>query len=75
LNYLFLNSNFLIFPSIIESLGIPLLEAKYFNLKIIASNIDVIKEICDPLFIFNPKNINDISLAIINSYKNFINSK
>lgn len=71
LNYLFINSNFLIFPSIIESLGIPLLEAKYSNLKIIASNIDVIKEICDPLFTFNPKNINDIALAIINSYKKF----
>ena len=75
LNYLFINSSFLIFPSIIESLGIPLLEAKYSNLKIIASNIDVIKEICDPLLTFNPKNINDISLAIINSYKNFINYK
>ena len=69
LNYLFSNSNFLIFPSIIESLGIPLLEAKYSNLKIISSNIDVIAEISDPLFTFEPENIEDISSKIIKSYK------
>ncbi len=46
-----------------------MLEAKYSNLKIISSNIDVIAEISDPLFTFEPENIEDISSKIIKSYK------
>ena len=67
-NYLLKNSNFLVFPSLIESLGIPLLEAKYSKLKIISSNIDVISEVSDPLIKFNPENIYEISSALLTSY-------
>lgn len=67
-NYLLKNSDFLIFPSLIESLGIPLLEANYSKLKIISSNIEVISEVSDPLIKFNPKNIDNISSALLRSY-------
>ena len=69
INYLYKNSNFLIFPSVVESLGIPILEAKYSNLKIISSNLDVISEISNPLITFNPESIDNISSAILASYK------
>ena len=69
LNYLFSKSNFLIFPSLVESLGIPVLEARYSNLKIISSNIEVIAEISNPFLKFKPKSIDEISKAIINSHK------
>ena len=55
LNYLFSKSNFLIFPSLVESLGIPVLEARYSNLKIISSNIEVITEISNPLLNLSQK--------------------
>ena len=67
-NYLLKNSNFLVFPSLIESLGIPLLEAKYSKLKIISSYIDVISEVSEPLIKFNPENIYEISSALLTSY-------
>ena len=69
INFLLSCSSYLIFPSIIESLGIPLLEAKFSNLKIIASNIKIVNEISSPFLSFNPEEINSIKSAILSSIK------
>lgn len=45
LNYIYKNSNFLVFPSKYEGFGLPILEAMYFNKNIIASNISVFTEL------------------------------
>ncbi|WP_160168791.1 glycosyltransferase [Vibrio fortis] len=45
LNSLYDKSNLLVFPSFIETLGLPLLEAAFFNLPIVCSNIDNTKEV------------------------------
>lgn len=60
-------SEFLIFPSLQESFGLPLIEAIEFNCKIIASNYDYVSQVCEPSYVFDPKNINDISKAFENS--------
>lgn len=59
------NADALIFPSLVESLGLPLLEAQKFNLNIIASNLPYAKEICgDQAIYFDPRDIQSISHAI-----------
>ncbi len=52
--------DFLLFPSISESLGLPLLEAKQNNIKIIASNLEYVFDICNPAFVFNPYDSKEI---------------
>ena len=59
--------DYLIYPSLIESLGLPLLEAKINNLPVIASNFDYVYEVCDPYLTFNPHSIDDITRAVIES--------
>lgn len=55
------NTAALVHPSLSEGFGLPLLEAAYFNCPIIASNINIFREIFDNKYIsFNAKNINDI---------------
>lgn len=51
----------LIHPSLSEGLGLPLIEAAYFNLPIIASDIPVFKELLNDTYIsFNPLDVLDI---------------
>lgn len=47
-------SKFLIFPSIEESFGLPLIEATIIRTKIIASDLDYCNEIINPSLKFNP---------------------
>ena len=47
-------ADFLIFPSLNESLGLPLIEAKINNLPIIASNLDYVYDVCNPAYTFDP---------------------
>jgi len=54
----------LIFPSFIESFGLPLLEAKSKKLIIIASELDYIRDIIDPDQTFNPSSPISIIKAI-----------
>jgi glycosyltransferase involved in cell wall biosynthesis len=54
----------LIYPSIIESFGLPLIESIEFNCKIIASDLDYVKEIVNPSIIFNPFSVLSISNSI-----------
>ena len=46
--------DYLIFPSISESLGLPLLEGKLNKIPIIASDLEFVHDICNPISTFNP---------------------
>lgn len=64
--FFYKNAKALINPSLSEGFGLPLIEASYFKLPIIASDIDVFKEILGNKYIaFNPKNINNIVSKIL----------
>ncbi len=52
--------DYLVFPSITESFGLPLLEAKINDTKIISSNLNYVFDICSPERVFNPFDIKDI---------------
>ena len=71
--------DYLIYPSISESYGLPLIEAKFNSTKIIASDLEYVYEVCKPYLVFNPFSIEDISKKLIysiqinNRIKNKIN--
>lgn len=58
---LYKSSRTLIFPSLCESFGLPLLEAQHFGLDIVASELDYIRDICRPVETFDP--LSPISIA------------
>lgn len=60
----------LIYPSFIESLGLPLVEASQINLPIIASELDFVRDICNPSETFDPNS----PVSIMRSVKRFINA-
>ena len=55
----------LIFPSLKESFGLPLIEATLKKLNVITSNLDFVKYVIEPSLIFNPLDIEDISNSIL----------
>ena len=61
--------DYLIFPSLSESYGLPLIEAKLNGVKIISSNLDYVYDVCNPFLVFNPFSIEDIYKKIIISIK------
>lgn len=57
-----------IFPSLYEGFGSPPLEALSAGIPVIASDIPAVKEVCANMVnYFNPYDINDISLTILNN--------
>ena len=70
LSDLYLESKFLIFPSLNESLGLPLIEAVNRGCFIIASDKEYVKEVVNPSIVFNPYSSDSISEAIVNSLSN-----
>ena len=58
-------SKALIFPSISESLGLPLLEAKALDIPILASELDYVRDVCNPSQTFNPLSHTSIKLAVM----------
>ena len=61
----------LIYPSLSETLGLPLLEAKKFNIDIITSNQEFAKEYSSPKLIFDPYS----SISIANKIEQYISKK
>ena len=57
---------YLIYPSLYESLGLPLIEAAQLDLVIIASDLPYVYEIISNYYSFDPLDINDIYLSIEN---------
>ena len=68
---LYKKSKALIFPSLIESCGLPLIEAKTFGLNIIASDLDYVKISAIPDESFNPYS----STSIVECILRFFNGK
>lgn len=60
----FKNFNALIYPSLIESYGLPLIEAKSLGIPIIASELDFVRDIVEPDYTFDPKSSKSISRAV-----------
>ena len=52
--------DYLVFPSLKESYGLPLIEANINNIKIIASDLDYVYEVCRPYLTFDPFSVKDI---------------
>lgn len=55
---------FLIYPSLIESFGLPLIEACEKDCNIIAANLDYVYDIVKPSFVFDPFNANNLANLI-----------
>ena len=70
--YFYKNARALIHPSLSEGFGLPIIEAVYFQLPIIASDIAVFKELLDNKYVqFNPTSAQDMAGKI----NDFIGSK
>jgi glycosyltransferase involved in cell wall biosynthesis len=57
-------SRALIFPSLSESFGMPLVEATAAGLPIVASETDVVRDVCDPSQTFDPRSPVSIARAV-----------
>ncbi|MFA5769885.1 MAG: glycosyltransferase family 1 protein [Patescibacteria group bacterium] len=63
--FFYKNAQALIHPSLSEGFGLPLIEAAHFNCPIIASNIEVFKELLGENYLsFDPNDANDIAEKI-----------
>lgn len=58
----------LIYPSLFESFGLPLLEAKQAGIRILASEADYVRDLLDPDFSFDPNS----AFSIARSIKRFL---
>lgn len=58
------NAQVLIFPSLMESFGMPLIEAKLAKLPILASELDYVRDVCDPIETFDPRSEVSIARAV-----------
>ena len=70
LNELYNKSKYLIFPSLNESFGLPLIEAVLRDCYIICSDREYAYQIVRPSLTFNPNSIESISKSIFSAYKN-----
>ena len=61
---IFLRVETLIYPSLFEAYGLPLIEAKKHNMKIIASDLDYCWDFIEPDEFFNPYDVDSIVRAV-----------
>jgi glycosyltransferase involved in cell wall biosynthesis len=54
----------LVFPSISESFGLPLIEARHAGLPIVASELDFVRDVCEPVQSFDPLSPTSIARAV-----------
>jgi glycosyltransferase involved in cell wall biosynthesis len=54
-----------IFPSLFESYGLPLIEAGYCGIPVIAPESDYVRDVCVPIQTFDPKSAISISRAVM----------
>jgi len=69
LNELYAQCNYLVFPSLSESFGLPLVEAAQCGLKVIGSDLPYIYQVVRPSAVFDPHSVDslcDIILSIKN---------
>jgi glycosyltransferase involved in cell wall biosynthesis len=65
---LYANASALIYPSTLESYGLPLLEARSAGLPLITAELDYVRDIVDPAETFDPRS----SLSIARAVKRFL---
>jgi glycosyltransferase involved in cell wall biosynthesis len=53
-----------VFPSVSESFGLPLIEARQVGLPIVASELDFVRDVCEPEHSFDPYSSVSIARAI-----------
>jgi glycosyltransferase involved in cell wall biosynthesis len=61
---LFMTSRALIYPSFLESFGLPLIEAEQLKLPIIAAELDYVRDVCIPKETFDPHSAVSIARAV-----------
>ena len=66
---LYRESHALVYPSLVESLGLPLVEASNLSLPIIASERDYVRDIVDPIESFDPESPTSIAKALLRHMK------
>lgn len=64
-NELYNSCEFAIYPSLVESFGLPLIEATHHGCKVIASDLPYVHEIVKPSLIFDPYSVKSISKSIL----------
>lgn len=57
-------SNALVYPSLVESFGLPLLEARQAGLSIVAAELDYVRDLVDPEEAFDPRSPLSIARAV-----------
>ena len=57
-------SGALMFPSLSESFGLPLVEASRMGLPIVASELDYVRDVCNPIQTFDPSSPMSIARAV-----------
>ena len=60
-----------IYPSTLESFGLPLIEARQAGLAVLASELDYVRDVLDPEETFDPES----SISIARAVKRFLNQK
>jgi glycosyltransferase involved in cell wall biosynthesis len=65
INEVYESARAVIFPSVSESLGLPLLEAAQFDLPILAGELDFVRDICSPAQTFDPSSAISIARAVM----------
>lgn len=55
----------LIYPSLVESFGMPLIEAKQYGLAVVAAELDYVRDVVTPNETFNPHSSVSISLSVL----------
>lgn len=61
---IYLQSSALIFPSLLESFGLPLIEAQQLGLPILAPELDYVRDVCEPVQTFDPNSAVSIARAV-----------
>jgi len=64
-NKLYGTCEFAIYPSLVESFGLPLIEAANHGCKVIASDLPYVHEIIEPSLTFDPYSVESISTSIL----------
>lgn len=60
----FQSANAVIYPSLIESFGLPLLEARQLGRPIVAAELDYVRDVCEPTETFDPHSPRSIARAV-----------
>lgn len=61
---LYSRARYSIYPSLIESFGLGLMEAVTFGCDVLAPDLDYVYEVCEPLMVFDPFSAEDVAAKV-----------